>query len=71
MFRATNRLSQPPPPLSPQGTGNVIPDENSVIMRRDTPSNTTAHTEVRIITTKTNIPDEYYGDKRKLKAFII
>ena len=40
-------------------------------MRGDTPSNTTAYIEIRITTIKINIPDEYYGDKRKLKAFII
>ena len=69
MPRATDRPSQPPP--QPQRTGNVITDENSAAIRGDTPSDTTAHTKVRIITIKTNTPDEYYGDKRKLKAFII
>ena len=40
-------------------------------MRGDTPLNTIIYTEVRTITIKANTPNEYYGDKRKLKTFII
>ena len=40
-------------------------------MREDTPSDTIVYIKVRTITIKANISDEYYEDKRKLKAFII
>ena len=33
--------------------------------------NTTIYTEIKIITTKINIPDKYHEDRRKLKIFII
>ena len=50
---------------------NLIEDEDSVIIRRNTPSSALIYIEVRITTTKINTPDEYYGDRRKLKAFLI
>ena len=69
MSRATNRPSQLLL-LLPE-TGNVITDENNVVIREDTPSDTITYIKIRITTTKTNTPDEYHGDKRKLKTFII
>ena len=46
-------------------------DENNVVIREDTPLNATTYIEVRVTTNKINIPDEYHGDKRKLKVFLI
>ena len=42
-----------------------------MIIRKDTPLNAIIYIEIRIIMTKINIPDKYYGDRRKLKAFLI
>ena len=67
MPKTTDKPLQP----SPQGTSNVLTDENSVAIKEDTPVNTTTHTEVRVATNKTNTPDKYHGDRRKLKAFLI
>ena len=46
-------------------------DKNSVVIKEDTPFNTITNIKVRIITIKINTPDEYYGDRRKLKVFLI
>ena len=46
-------------------------DENNVIIRKDTPADTIIYIKIRTTTIKTNTPDEYHGDKRKLKTFII
>ena len=46
-------------------------DENNVTTKKDTSLDTIAYIEIRITTIKANIPDEYYEDKRRLKAFII
>ena len=66
MLRATGGSLQPLP-----GISNVLTDENSAAMRGDIPLNTIVYTEIRTTTIKVNTPDEYYGDRRKLKAFII
>ena len=67
MFKVIIRPSQ----LSPLKISNFIKDEDSVVIKGDTFLNTVTNIKVRTTTTKINTPDKYYGDRRKLKTFII
>ena len=46
-------------------------DKDNVAIRGDTLLSAITYTKIRIATTKINTPDKYYGDRRKLKTFII
>ena len=50
---------------------NLIEDKANVVIKKDTPISRLTNIKVKIITIKINIPDKYYGDRRKLKTFFI
>ena len=49
----------------------MIINDNNTAAKKDTPLNKITYYEIKVITNKINTPDEYHGNKRKLKIFLI